>query len=160
MTHLGILLAAMHYPDVSADPADLDGQFRRYLASLGHVPGRITVRACHAGEPPQAAADCWILSGSPWLWDAGADDYERLLDHIRRASGRGEPVYGLNHGEEVLEAALCPARVRRNAHSLPSSIRNPFRSFWMRDRLYALQDGALAVLPRPRDCNPRDRLVA
>lgn len=128
----------------------MDRQFRDYLASLGHVPSKVTVCRCYAGEKPDVEASIWIVSGQPSQSEVGTGHHDQLLDHIRRVGIAGQPVYGLNYGERVLEAALCKRRDRHDRWQSPRSVRNPFRSFWMRDVLYSVVDEVLVGAPRPR----------
>lgn len=154
MAHLGILLAFDHFPELSGDPRRFDAQLHVYLASLGHAIDRVTVFKCHDGElpPPGFECDLWIVSGAPALWQRGSSEfYERMLTLIRRETRSRKPLYGLNRGEHVLHDALCPSGAAAPETSrLPTGVRNPFWSFWLRDRLHALSQDTLSVKPLPR----------
>jgi|GEM_PF-2937866 len=147
MKHVGILLAGAHYPKVSPDPGQLDGQLRRYLDGLGCAPESISVFSCFEGDMPRVGqCEAWIVSGTPLLWTAGAAFYEAFLELVEHEVRQGRPVFGLNHGEQVLVDALCP---EAGSPTLPRTLRNPFRSFWISDVLYQVENGRLVGAPRP-----------
>lgn len=137
MKHLGIILTFDHFPEVSADAAALDAQLRRYLVFLGHRIDRVSVLDCIDQTPRDyPGCDLWIVSGSPRL--LATDTYDTLKQEIRRLS-QNAPVYGLNHGEHVVHDALAsPFAPPPPTAPSPRCVRNPFRSFWISDRLYGL----------------------
>ena len=147
MKHLGLLLVGAHYPEVSSDPGALDGQLRRYLAALECAPESILVFKCYRGDIPALnQCEAWVASGSPLLWEAGTTAYKALLHLVTHESRMRRPIFGLNHGEQVLTDALC---ADTGSPALPRSLRNPFRSFWVSDVLYQVNGGQLVKAPRP-----------
>lgn len=158
MCHFGLLLAADHYPAVSDDPARMDAQLRHYLAANDLPVSRLTVFHCYRGDLPSPSAPCsaWIVSGAELIYDAESHDLAyRLRRLIGRLADARQPVFAMNCAEHILYDTLCADPAPRPATpATPRSVRNPFRSFWMRDRLYryAPSRGTLEPLPRPA-CN-------
>ena len=152
MSHLGILMACDHYPAVH--PSRIDSQLRGYLGACGVAADRFTAFKAHDGELPDRhdACDAWIVSGAPLFGGLDAARHRAaLLDHIRRASALGQPVFGVYHGEHVLHAALCASEAPApQSPPRPWTIRNPFWSFWQNDRLYAYHPAFGEVRPIPR----------
>ena len=155
MSRIGILLACDHYPRVSDDPLALDAQFRKCLEALGLTVDRLQVFDWFTGDTPSHAgmADVWIVSGTPITGlTSGCDPYGDLLAFLRAADALGSAVIGLNHGEQVLHAALAlPGAPIPGSPSAMRAIRNPFRSFLSRDRLFLFDPIARRIreLPRP-----------
>lgn len=149
MAHLGLLLACDHFPDVDDDPARLDAVFRARLAGLGHRIDRVSVLQCHRGQIPAWADGCdlWVVSGAAPA-GASAPWQAPLTRHIRQSLAAGVPVYAIYHGEHVLADALCAsASDRPDTAHCPQIVRNPFRSFWGRDRIYAFSIATGRVEP-------------
>lgn len=145
MKHLGLLLCFDHYPAVRADLSGIDRQFLECLRAEGHEIGSVSTVDLAGGVPPiLPLCDLWVISGAPPCLHAGR---ENLLDQIRKLAAHA-PVYGLNHGEHVLHAALCPDATAPNTPRLPRTVRNPFWSFWRRDRIFCHHAGRIEALPR------------
>ncbi len=154
MAHFGLLLACEHYPHVPQTPRSMDRQLKLWLADLGHKVTRITSHPCFDGEFPNRAseADLWIVSGQP-LGDppCGRDLGGQTHAFLQAAAAINRPIFGIYHGEHVIHDALAaidqdPPATRRQIRS----IRNPFSSFWMRDRLFSYDPSTRRVLEQPR----------
>lgn len=148
MTHLGILLIFDHFPRVSTDARGLDAQLRRYLAHHGwHVSAISVIDAVE--KLPDTIPDCepWIVSGTPALLPAGhLDRLRRLL----REMVVQKTLIGMNHGEHLLHDALAaPGAIPPPTPRAARMVRNPFRSFWNRDRLFAAGPSGMTALARP-----------
>ena len=104
------------------------------------------------------ACDLWIISGAPSLWDASDPDRYVALLRLVRSLPTGVPVYAFNHGEHILHDAFCRTHADQpGTPRMPKVVRNPFWSFWTRDRLYAYvpETGAVEALPRSDADDPR-----
>ena len=140
MTHLGILLACEHYPRVAADASKLDAQLRIWFEALGHDITRVSVFETYEGNTPGSVGDCdiWIVSGAALDWHPSCQDRRGdLFRFLRGVDAIGAPIFGTYCGEHAVHAAIgspfadppvSPCRLR--------SIRNPFRSFIVSDRLF------------------------
>ncbi len=154
MSRIGILLACNHYPQVSDDPIALDAQFKKYLGALGHSADELLVFEWFNGDKPAHAglADAWIVSGHWIAWPtSGCDSFGGLISFLRAADALGLAVFGLNHGEHILHQALAlPGAPAPGTPISMRAIRNPFRSFLIRDRLFAFDPTARKVREMPR----------
>jgi hypothetical protein len=151
MAHLGILLTFDHYPVVRPCLRGIDRQFLNCLSEAGHKVSQVSVFDLSQGVP-QSPPECdlWVVSGTPDVIAASSPEvYHDILRWLRGLNERSH-VYALNHGEHVLHDALCSAHAAPPSTSrTPNLVRNPFWSFWRRDRLYAVRaDRAVAALPR------------
>ncbi len=160
MAHLGILTTFDHYPAVRASVRGIDGQLRAYLNRLGHVLTEVSVFDLSPENLPESlpACDLWIISGAPSLWDACDPHRYGALLRLVRSLPADAPVYAFNHGEHILHDAFCTGRaVPPSTPRMPKVVRNPFWSFWTRDRLYAYarRTGVVEALPRSDADDPR-----
>ena len=153
MSHLGILLASDHYPQVRASDT-IDRQLTQWLASLGHDITRVSTFETWAGDLPETAgaADVYIVSGLPLNWTPCCRDREGALClFLKGVAATGRPILALNKGEHVLQKALAsPFDPAPETSTRVCAIRNPFRSFHGRDRLFAFNGTLRAILELPR----------
>ena len=148
MAHLGVLQVFDHYPCISDNVRALDGQFRRYMEQLGWPLTRMTVvDARETLATPLPDCDVWIVSGTA---DLLSDAARIHLQSVLRTLARHRTVMALNGGEHLLfDTFAGPSAKPPRTPRMPRSVRNPFRSFWTRDRLYGLGAEGVHVLPRP-----------
>lgn len=147
MAHLGILLTFDHYPAVRPCLRGVDRQFLNCLNDLGHKVSQISVFDLTQGVPTSPPeCDLWVVSGTPDVIAASSPEiYHDILRWLCRLDERSH-VYALNHGEHVLHDALCGADAALpGTPRTPNLVRNPFWSFWRRDRLYAVRAGGVAA---------------
>lgn len=148
MAHLGILQIFDHFPFLSEDFDQFDGQFRRYLAHHGWQISRVSV--CDArGEIPISwpACDVWVVSGTAALMtdEMRGDLVAQLRDMAENAC-----ILATNGAEHLLHEAFAgPDAPSPMTPAAPRSVRNPFRSFWTRDRLYSVETDRVVPLTRP-----------
>lgn len=151
MAHLGILLTFDHYPAVRPCLRGIDRQFLNCLSDVGHKVSQISVFDLTQGVPTSPPeCDLWVVSGTPDMIAASSPEvYHDILRWLRRLHEHSD-VYAFNHGEHVLHDALCAADAASpDTSRTPNLVRNPFWSFWHRDRLFAVcTDGGVAPLPR------------
>ncbi len=154
MSHLGILLACEHYPQVQPDLKGIDGQLKTWLGSLGHRIVRVSVYNAFDGGLPDrgTAADLWIVSGTCLNWSPCGRDIKGMLCHFLRAAAASDrPILGLHRGEHLLHAALaCPSDAPPATTPHIRAIRNPFWSFQSTDRLFHYDAPRMAVRPLDR----------
>ena len=141
MSHLGILLACDHYPQVKPFDETLDRQLSSWLQLLGHDIQRVTAFDAHLGQLPATTSACglWIVSGTPLAWSPCCRDREgALCQFLKGVAASGLPIFALHRGEHVLHKALAsPFEAPPETPAHVRAIRNPFRSFQMSDRLFS-----------------------
>ena len=160
-TRIGILALFYHYPVL--DPsAPVDRRLTAELSVLGFGTPDFVVYDMTEGAVPPTDADpaAWIVSGAPGASGAPDVSTQRLLDFLSFQRALGVAVYGLNLGEHALHAAFCPKAPAPETRRWPMSVRNPFRAFTRRDRVFAFDPAAGRVVPFPRlgQVAPRSRL--
>lgn len=151
MTHLGILLTFDHYPAVKPRIQGIDRQFLNCLSEQGHDVTQVSVFDLSKGVPTAPTeCDLWVISGTPDVIAASSPEfYDDILRWLRRLHERSD-VYALNHGEHVLHDAVSAAdSASPVTPRTPNLVRNPFWSFWRRDKLFGVRaDNVVAPLPR------------
>lgn len=154
MKTLGILLVSYHYPRVTPDADRLDSQLRRWLEAFGAEFETIQVFVAYDGHLPRhaAACDAWLLSGAPLPPANASDDHAfAMRQFLRAAHALGRTIFAINHSEHVLHDALAGVGVPRpNTSQHPRAVRNPFRSFHLRDTLHRFNPSSRTVEPLDR----------
>ncbi len=144
-TAVGILSLFDHYPALRPGMA-VD---RRLVAALGLAPGvrpalHLVDVSAAAVLPAADLCDLWVVSGAP-IREGRFAPPPGLDAFLAQACAQGRPVYGLNHGEHALHAALCPDAPSPATPRWPRAVRNPFVWFGRREALFLADPAARAV---------------
>ncbi len=160
MSHLGILLACDHYPNVAPEAEKFDARLRKWFEHLGHCISRVSLFETYDGDMPDSSDQCdfWIVSGAAPEWHPARPNPRGIVFRaLRLAASSGNPIYAVYHGEHVVHAALAsPFASPPSTCPQLHSIRNPFFSFGRSDTLHVFgaAAGEVRQLDRPEELKP------